>query len=286
LQAPDVDPEARATILLSQAEALLAWGQQLHLDSQSRAAIESLDGAIETTSDPTLLSQLYETKGRAWLELGDYTKARTAFTQAHDHTPDEPWPLIGRAKAAYFAEDFDAAREDFKALIAAHANERTTLLARVGLGLVFEHTAQAKKAAKAFSEALADPITAHAYLDRYEVFSEFRAYEHAETDLRQALKLDPESPEVLNLLAWISTEWRTDEAHLRESVEFAKRSIELEGSGIGRGNYLDTLGWILHLLKQDQDALPYLQQAVALADYDQQIRYHNHVVEKALQEGR
>lgn len=283
LAEPGQEPETRASILLSRAEASLGWGQQLHLDPPLKAALSGLSEAIDLTSDASLLGPLHETRGRVWLELGDYTEAHAAFTQALDYTPHEPLPLIGRAKAAYFAEDFGKARKDFEALIEAHSDDRTVRLSQVGLGLILEQLAQPEEAARSFDNALSVPPTARAYLDRYDIFSEFRAFAHAEADLRQALALEPESPEVLNSLAWISTEYQADEARLREALEFAKRSIDLEGQGIARGNYLDTLGWVLHLLKQDRDALPYLQQAVALADYDQQIRHHSQVVEEALQ---
>ena len=77
----------------------------------------------------------------------------------------------------------------------------------------------------------------------------FKAYD-------RALKIDGGYAPVLNNYAWFLCQ---DGTNLKKAYNMSKKTVELEPDNV---TYLDTFGWILHLMKKDLEAKPFFKQAM------------------------
>ena len=85
-----------------------------------------------------------------------------------------------------------------------------------------------------------------------------KAYETYE----EALKADPDRTSVLNNYAYyLSLEGKS----LRKALKMSRRTVELEPDN---ATYLDTLGWLLYLLKRPKEAKPYFKHAMLYGGKD------------------
>jgi len=73
--------------------------------------------------------------------------------------------------------------------------------------------------------------------------------ERAEEIFERCLELHPNTPQVLNYLAYM---WAERAENLDKAFDYVKRALELDPE---RGAYLDTLGWVYHMQKKYSLAL-------------------------------
>lgn len=90
----------------------------------------------------------------------------------------------------------------------------------------------------------------------------------AEADFKQALKLRPEQPLVLNYLGY---SWIEKGLNLKEALEMIERAVELRPND---GYIVDSLGWAHYKLKNFDEATKYLERAVELKPQDPVINDH------------
>lgn len=83
-------------------------------------------------------------------------------------------------------------------------------------------------------------------------------WSEAEADLRQALVLSPNQPEVLNYLGYT---WVDRGENLEEGLEMIRRAVELRP---GSGAIIDSLGWAYFRIGDYPQAVMYLERAVEL----------------------
>jgi tetratricopeptide (TPR) repeat protein len=88
-----------------------------------------------------------------------------------------------------------------------------------------------------------------AYLERIDRFDE------AENELRQAVRLDPAHAEALNHLGYSLADRNLK---LLEAHGFIERALEIDP---WNGAYLDSLGWVLHRMGRNEEALDPLERA-------------------------
>ena len=71
--------------------------------------------------------------------------------------------------------------------------------------------------------------------------------------------------------------------HLNEAVRLAKKAVALDR----RATYLDTLGYGYYLLGRYEEALIYLEEALAGVDDEHraEVEHHLRLVQQALEEG-
>ena len=72
----------------------------------------------------------------------------------------------------------------------------------------------------------------------------------------RALKIDGSYAPVLNNYAWFLCQ---DGSKLKKAYGMSKKTVELEPDNV---TYLDTFGWILHLMKRDLEAKPFFKHAM------------------------
>lgn len=90
----------------------------------------------------------------------------------------------------------------------------------------------------------------------------------AERDLKQALKLKPEQPLVMNYLAYT---WVEQGVNTQDALKMLKRAVELRPED---GFIIDSLGWAYFRLGDYQTAIKYLEQAILLEPGEATINDH------------
>ena len=82
------------------------------------------------------------------------------------------------------------------------------------------------------------------------------ALDKSEKDLKQALKLSPNQPEVLNYLAYT---WADHSKNLEKALEMLQRAL----AASPQDPYIsDSVGWALYRLNRFEEALPYIENSV------------------------
>ncbi len=112
-------------------------------------------------------------------------------------------------------------------------------------------------------------------LDKWVVFySRGIAYERlnewnkAEQDLKEAMKLEPNDPYVINYLAY---SWLDRKLNLTEALDLLKKAVEIEPSD---GYIMDSLGWAYYLTNSIDQSVYYLEKAVSLLPNDATLNDH------------
>jgi tetratricopeptide (TPR) repeat protein len=93
-------------------------------------------------------------------------------------------------------------------------------------------------------------------------------YEKAWSLFDKRLTQFPNDIETLNNYAYYLAEQRIN---LEKALEMSRKTIEKEPEV---ANFLDTYAWILHLLKRDHEALPYMEKAVKLDPKSETLQEH------------
>lgn len=90
----------------------------------------------------------------------------------------------------------------------------------------------------------------------------------AEADFRKALELSPDQPFVLNYLGY---SWIDKGMHLAEGREMIEKAVQQRPRD---GYIVDSLGWVLFLMGDYQEAVRHLERAVELTPEDATINDH------------
>jgi tetratricopeptide (TPR) repeat protein len=90
----------------------------------------------------------------------------------------------------------------------------------------------------------------------------------AEADLRHALELQPEQPDVLNYLGY---SWVDRGEHLQEGMQMIRRAVELRPDS---GAIIDSLGWAYFRMGDYDHAIENLEHAVELMPADATLNDH------------
>ena len=90
----------------------------------------------------------------------------------------------------------------------------------------------------------------------------------AERDLRRALELNPDHPEILNYLGY---SWVDQNMNLDEAFRMLRRAVDLDSS---KGDYVDSLGWSYYHLGRYDEAVKELEKAIDLKPGDPIINDH------------
>jgi tetratricopeptide (TPR) repeat protein len=171
----------------------------------------------------------------------------------------------------------EAVAEADKAVDLAQDTERLRArLARVSVLTTVERFPQALAEARALLKENALPGSVRDIrLQLYFVYSSMRDLPRAEEQLRLILKADPDDATANNDLGYL---WADQGKNLAEAERLIRKALELDAhqkkSGVLTGidddrenaAYVDSLGWVLFRRGNLQEALRYLEKAVALPD--------------------
>jgi tetratricopeptide (TPR) repeat protein len=99
-------------------------------------------------------------------------------------------------------------------------------------------------------------------------FESLNRWQDAEKDLQQALKLNPDQPEVLNYLGY---SWADQGKKLSEAYDYVSRAHSQTPE---EPYIIDSLGWVLYRMGYFNEAVPYLEESVQFLPADAVINEH------------
>jgi tetratricopeptide (TPR) repeat protein len=143
----------------------------------------------------------------------------------------------------------------------------------VALGNLYRGRERFVEAADAYSLGIAtitDPDHSdwRIYYFRGVSLERSKRWPEAEADFRQALKIDPEQPQVLNYLGY---SWVDQGTNLDQALNMIKTAVDLRPED---GYIVDSLGWAYFKLARYDDAVTQLERAVELKSSDPVINDH------------
>jgi Flp pilus assembly protein TadD len=243
----------------------------------------SLASAMVGQSDPdfympylTLTQMLDPNLDGAWLVYAEslrqarkYEGVRTALEKVQ---PSSPWYESAQVRIIWSWRD---EKKDEDALAAARdfAGKSDSRLARTTLADL-EREAGHFETAEALYSKLIGEVETPARSDWPLFFARGASRERlgrfaeAEADLRHALVLSPDEPDVLNYLGY---SWIERGEHLQEGLAMLQRAVSLSPKA---GYIIDSLGWAHFKLGDYAAALDTLERAVELSPEDSTLNDH------------
>lgn len=158
----------------------------------------------------------------------------------------------------------------FKDLVAKNPKDPEAVLSLANIMRVREKFGEA---AELYSKALDlsnkdDKANWTTYYFRAIAYERTKQWPKAEADFKQALKLYPDHPSVLNYLGY---SWVDRKMNLTEAFRMLRRAVELRPTD---GAIVDSLGWAYYRLGKYDDALRELERAIDLRPADPVINDH------------
>jgi tetratricopeptide (TPR) repeat protein len=249
------------------AEAFLTLADALNGDDSQRVALVHArlaahirPGLIEAQ---LLAAQILEDEGQ-------YALATEALSTVPEGSPWYVTAQIRRANTQRAAGDTEAGITTLAALAEGHPEQ---IEVESSLGDALRMAERYPEAVEAYTRAIAlidPPVPAHWALYYTRGISNERAgqWPAAEADFREALRLEPDQPLVLNYLGYSMVE-------KRESLDEALAMIEKAAKDEPEDGYItDSLGWVLYRLGRYQDAVQPMLRAVELTPDDPVINDH------------
>ena len=230
------------------AESFFAVATQIADDGDPTSTLTYARIAATLKPDHTeaqlMTASLLERLGQPGLAVEAYAR----FPEGH---PAYLSAGMGRASALLDAGQTDEAIEVLKSLGAAYPEVAEVTAA---LGDLYRRVERWQEALDAYDSTVAElgePIFPHwvLYFSRAITKERLKRYDEADLDFRQALKLNPDQPQVLNYLGYSMLERRKD---LDEAFALIQRAIQLEPDS---GYIIDSLAWGHFMLGEYDKAL-------------------------------
>lgn len=247
----------------------------------ARAAAEGLQGLA------SVFAQEYDTSGRlAALTLAlmldpGADSARLAFAQAQldlGHrdlaeaalsriAPDSVYAQSARIKAAWIQLDNGESEAALAAVRpAAQAGDARALRT---LADMYRSLMRFEEAEPLYSQLIADaPDNWRLYFARGAARERLDRWQEAEADMRRALELSPNQPDVLNYLGY---SWADRGERLQEALAMIERAVEQRPRSAA---VIDSLGWVHFRLGDYQRALDILERVVEMDPREATINEH------------
>ena len=202
--------------------------------------------------------------------LGQYDLAVATYKQVPKDDPDYYVAELGRAEALRRAAKPNAAIEVLEQL----ARSYPTLPAiQSQLGDLLRQEEDYAGAVAAYDKALEHtvegaPATWFLHYARGISHERLGNWDEAEADFREALKLNPDQPQVLNYLGYSMVE---KQINLDEALEMIERAVAARPDS---GYIVDSLGWVLYRLGRYDEAVEHMETAVELMPVDPVVNDH------------
>ncbi len=130
---------------------------------------------------------------------------------------------------------------------------------------------QYDKAIKIYSEILNNkslPSNWNIFYSRGISYERINEWNKAEKDLKEAMKLNPDDPYILNYLAY---SWLDRNKNVDEALELLKKAVEIEPDD---AYIIDSLGWAFFLSDQTDKSIFFLEKAVSILPDDATLNDH------------
>jgi tetratricopeptide (TPR) repeat protein len=202
--------------------------------------------------------------------LEKYSDAIDVYRQVAD---DSPYKAAAQIQAAVDETKIDRSNEAISDLEAITKDHPGDITAWTALGDAYRSESKFKEAAAAYDKAVKTlpAITENdwpLFYARAVSEEQSKNWNAAEADLKHALKLSPNQPQVLNYLGY---SWVDRGQHLPEALSLLEKARALSPFD---GYIVDSVGWAYYRLGRYKDSADALQQAVQLVPGDPTINEH------------
>lgn len=242
----------------------------LNNDALTRAR-RFVDVAARLEPDAIETSRLLNIKARISLRLDDTPAALQAYEASIQRNPTNSASVIPYTLLLSEEKPRKAIKVVSNALALDPARLRYySLLSRIYLSeeKVQKAVDVFELAEKQVPERTGDPLPPPFFLMMAAALDEFVSPEKAIALLRRARKTHPDSPDILNSLAYsLAVEARD----LARAETYIRKALKQEPQNAA---FLDTLGWVLFKSGQPDDAMPHLLEAIKQLPDDAEILDH------------
>jgi tetratricopeptide (TPR) repeat protein len=224
-----------------------------------------------------LALHLDPTHSLAWVAVGEvYTRLRQPerALEAYAGIPSaSPLRAVADAQSGLLLQSMERPADAEKALRAAVAARPDDLRSVETLADVLRMQKNWAEAARVYTKGVG-MIGAPQPTDWRWFFMRAIAYERsgdwprAEADLKQALALNPDSPQALNYLAYT---WADRGERLEEARVMLEKAVGLAKND---GHIVDSLGWVYYRLGRYEDALRELERALTMVPGEAVVNEH------------
>ena len=187
--------------------------------------------------------------------------------------PDSAYGWNARIRRAANLNRLDKVDESAQVLrkLATDYPQRTDAL--VTLGDIFRGRKRFAEAGEVYTVAISRIPEPHQrdwtlYYSRGIAFERTKRWDEAEADFLKALELRPDQPLVLNYLGY---SWIEKGRHIKRAQAMIEKAVSLRPTD---GYIVDSLGWVLYILKDYKEAVRKLERAVSLRPEDPIINSH------------
>lgn len=253
------------SLLADAADALMAPASVLSSRKDDEGALYEVRLALRLDPD----------RDEAWLllgdtlaNLGDKTAARAAYARPRRGSPQYE---AARAKLAWSYQDDGQKEQALEVARQALAADPTNRDAAIDLADLLRSDERYADSARVLDPILAaegtDPDWKLLYMRAVDA-EESGDWTQAEADLRKALQLRPDEPELLNFLGY---SWIDRGERLEEALAMVQKAVSLSPDS---GAMVDSLGWGYYRLGDYAKAVDKLEAAVALEPGDPDVNDH------------
>ena len=202
--------------------------------------------------------------------IKQYDLAVATYRQVPADSPEHSAAELGRAEALRRAAKPDAAIEVLERLSLDVPSQPMVFSA---LGDLYRQQEKYEAAVRAYDKAIEfteEGAAGEWFLLYARGISQERLkdWDKAEADLRHALELNPEQPQVLNYLGYSMVERREN---LEEALGMIERAVAARPDS---GYILDSLGWVQYRLGRYDEAVGNMEKAVELMPVDAVVNDH------------
>lgn len=203
-------------------------------------------------------------------QMDRHAPAIATYALVPSDDPGFPPAEMGRAEALRRSGEVETAIEVLSSLARSHGNIAGV---HVRLGDVLRTSERFDAARDAYSSALdllpaEDPSRWFVLFTRAIAQHQLDAWDEAEVDLRAALALRPDQPQVLNYLGYSLVE---EGVKLDEALDMIERAVAGDPQN---GAIVDSLGWVYYRLARYDEAVVQLERAAELLPIDPIINDH------------
>ena len=202
--------------------------------------------------------------------MGQHEAASKAYRTVPQDHPAFHVAELGRADTLRSEGKDDAAIEVLEQLTKTHADLPVVHTARGDLMRALERFDEAITSYDKALELRGDAASNDWFIYYTRGIAQDRVgnWQASEADFRQALKISPEQPNVLNYLGYSLVE---KNRKLDEALEMIERAVAKSPDS---GYIIDSLGWALFKLGRFEEAVPYMERAAELMSIDPIVNDH------------
>lgn len=236
---------------------------------ESLTALESAQRAAPANMGP--LADLV----RAYSAQKQFDKAEAILRKVAGEQPSNPMPLVLLGQLQVARGALADAEKNFVAAVALAPSDSST---HERLADFYFRQKKLDKALATVDAGLKSlPGNASLRLTRGGILDAKGDHDAAIAEFEQVLKEQPGSLAAANNLASLLLDYRTDKASLDRAQSMVDRL-----KGVKVPQFLDTLGWALHMRGDHNAALPLLEQAKAQLPSEPSVRFHLGMLYRAM----